>query len=232
MQRLFSTLLITAVALQAATAHAHFIFLKVVPAAAGPTAEVYFGEGPEADDPDLIGNIAHVKLWERAAAGGLKLLTVTKGEDRLTAPLTAAKTIQVVGACEYGVIARGTPFLLRYYAKALSGDPTEAGALPPSSELPLEVMSQFTADGVTVTVLYQGKPVPKAALTTVDKQGKTTKVEANEQGQLTWKLSEPGTYAVFAKHVVPTAGEFKGEKYSEIRAYSTLTFPFPLTAAK
>jgi hypothetical protein len=114
--------------LAASSARAHFLFIHIgPPAEGGRVVEVYFSEQAEAGDPRFVEKIAHTRLWMQTAAGQLQELKAHKGADRLRAYLPAAGSVVVVGSCEYGVLARPeqTPFLLRYYPKAIAGKPAE-----------------------------------------------------------------------------------------------------------
>src|SRR5207249_8819551 len=57
----------------------------------------------------------------------------------------------VVGRCEYGVLKRDKPFLLRYYPKAISGRPDEVTKLGRFEQIPLEIMPTFAKDSITLT---------------------------------------------------------------------------------
>ena len=94
-------------------------------AEAGRSAEVYFSEQAEAGDPRLIAKVAHTKLWAQTEPGVFRELAVHEGADRLRAALPSGSSLVVVGECQYGVLARPnqTPFLLRYYPKAMAGIP-------------------------------------------------------------------------------------------------------------
>src|SRR5437588_8553170 len=102
--------------LAAADARAHFLFIRIgPPAEAGRMAEVYFSEQAEAGDPRFILKIAHTRLWLQDAPGNFRSLKVHSATDRLRASVPVSGSIAVVGACEYGVLARPkqTPFLPR-----------------------------------------------------------------------------------------------------------------------
>src|SRR5262245_37331621 len=105
-------------------AHAHFLFIHIgPPAAGGRSAEVYFSEVAQAGDPTFIDKIAHTELWVQKKPGEFNAIRVHKAADRLRAILPASGSLVVIGECQYGVIARSgqTPFLLRYYPKAVAG---------------------------------------------------------------------------------------------------------------
>ena len=130
-------------------ARAHFLFIRIGPQAeAGRSAEVFFSEQAEAGDPKFVAKIAHTRLWIQTRPGEFRELTVRQAADRLVASLPSGRSLAVVGRCEYGVLARPnqTPFLLRYYPKAVAGNPDELNRLTPSREIPFEIQPTFETD--------------------------------------------------------------------------------------
>lgn len=212
-------------------ARAHFLFTRILPPAeGGRAAEVYFSELAEAGDPRFIDKVAHTELWLQRTPGKFEPLKLHKLADRLRAHLPANGSLMVVGACEYGVLARPkkTPFLLRHYPKALAGRPDELNKLTPHGRLPLEVVGIIEKDGVRLSVLVDGKPLPNAEFTTVDTQLANTRVRANEKGEAFWKPKADGFYSVYVSHTRKQAGELRGQKYEEIREFATLALAWPL----
>jgi hypothetical protein len=210
-------------------AHAHFLFIRIgEPAEAGRTVEVFFSERAEAGDPRFVEKTAHTTLTLQASPGKFEPLVVRKGADRLRAYLPASGAVSVTGYLEYGVLKREVPFLLRYYPKAVAGDPKKVAALRPRGDAPLEIDASFDQDQVTLTLLRNGKPVPEAAFTTVDDDLSNEELKADKTGKVTWKPPAPGFYCVYAKSVVKTPGERDGKHYSEIREFATIAFNWPL----
>ncbi len=213
----------------AASAQAHFLFIQVGPhAEAGRNVEVFFSERASAGDPKFVAKVAHTELWLQDEPGKFVPLTVNRGTDRLRAYLPSGKTVSVVGRCEYGVLKREKPFLVRYYPKAVSGKPDEVAKLSRHESIPLEIMPTFAKDSLTLTVLRDGKPLANTMLTTIDSDLTNEELKADANGQATWRLTEPGQYAVYVKHVVPQAGTQNGQTYDEIREFATLAFGWPL----
>src|SRR5262249_37667542 len=109
-------------------ARAHFLFARILPPVEGGRAvEVYFSELAEAGDARLTEKIAHTNLCLKQTPGQFEPLLVRKAPDRLRAHLPASGSLMVVGSCQYGVLARPnqTPFLLRYFPKAIAGQPAD-----------------------------------------------------------------------------------------------------------
>src|SRR3954470_7157399 len=139
----------------AGVARGHFLFIRIGPdAEAGRSAEVYFSEQAEAGDPRFVPKVGHTQLWARATPGSSRALAVRKGADRLTAPLPVPGSVSVVGLCDYGVLARPnqTPFLLRYYPKAIAGAPADLNRMQPRREIPLEVTATIEGEQMRLSV--------------------------------------------------------------------------------
>ena len=218
-------------ALLSISVHAHFLFVRILPPAeGGRAAEVYFSELAEAGDTRFVDKIAHTQLWLQSTPGKFIPLKVLKAPDRLRAWLPYSGSVVVVGECRYGVLARPnqTPFLLRHYPKAIAGNPDELNKMQPHGKLPLEVVATIDNDGLRLTVLHDGKPLPKAELVTVDAKLNNVKLTADEEGRATWKPPAPGTYAVYTSLKTRAAGKLDDKPYEEIRDFATISFTWPL----
>ncbi|WZO99954.1 DUF3386 family protein [Isosphaeraceae bacterium EP7] len=218
-------------ALGAGQARAHFLFIRVNPTAeAGRYAEVFFSEQAEAGDPKYVERFVGSKLWIQQKPGEFKALELTKAVDRLRAKLPAMGSVSVIGISEYGVIARPnqTPFLLRYYPKALAGSPTELAHLEPKSDVPLEIVAEVADDSLKLKLLVDGKPMPGAVFNSVAADLTEEKINAGIDGVATWKPSTPGRYSIYTRRDLKTPGETGGMKYDEIREFATLALEWPL----
>jgi hypothetical protein len=214
-----------------AQARAHFVFIRIGPMAeAGRSAEVYFSEQAEAGDPRFIDKVAQTKLWAQTTPGRFEPLDVHKGADRLRAALPTSGSVSVVGICEYGIRTRPDerPFLLRYYPKAIAGDPDELRRMSPKKEIPLEIVATVEGDHLDLVALDQGRPLPEAVFHTVDADLTSTEIKAGADGRARWSPPAPGRYSVYVRHSSKTAGEQDGQHYDEIRAFATLAFEWPL----
>jgi Protein of unknown function (DUF3386) len=224
---------LAAFALGCAEARAHFLFVKVGPMAeGGRSAEVYFSDKAEAGDPKFVDKIASTKLWAQTTPGEFLPLNVRKGVDRLKAHLPASGAVAVVGECQYGVIARTgeTPFLLRYYPKAVAGPAADLNKLKPRNGARLEIAAEFEGDKINLLALREGKPLPKASFIAVDADLKESTFVADESDHASWTPTSSGTYTVYFRSDVKTPGELDGKKYDEIREFATLALDWPLVA--
>ena len=217
--------------LQQTNLFAHFLFIRVGGhAEAGRAVEVFFSERAEAGDPRFIGKVAKTQLWMQREQGKFIPLKTHLGVDRLRASLPANGTVSVTGMCEYGILEREVPFLLRYYPKAISGPMSEVNQLKANENLTLEIIATVSPDSISLVLLDRGKPVPNATFTTVDDALVNEELKANSEGSIEWKPSHPGHYCVYSKVVRKEAGEYGGKKYTEIREFPTLAFQWPPAA--
>jgi hypothetical protein len=118
---------------------------------------------------------------------------------------------------------------LRHYSKAVAGKAEEVNRLQ-AKGTPLEITATFEADGVLLTALLNGKPIPKAKFTTVDALLASEELEGDADGHVRFSPGTPGVWAVYIQHLDRTPGEHKGEAYKEVRAFATLSFNWPLVA--
>jgi hypothetical protein len=216
--------------LRASPAQAHFLFIRILPPAeGGRAAEVYFSELAEAGDPRFVNKIAKTELWLQQTPGRFVEVKAHKAPDRLRAWVPEEGPVVVVGRCVYGVLARPrqTPFLLRHFPKALAGAPAELNKMQAYGKLPLEIVAAFEDDGIRLTALKDGKPVPKAQFVTVDARLTNVQLTANEDGRATWKPPADGVYSVYTRGTRKESGEAGGKKYEEIRDFATVAFTWP-----
>jgi hypothetical protein len=222
---------VVACALGGPEARAHFLFIKIGPVAeGGRSAEVYFSEQAEAGDPRFIAKVAQTKLWAQSKPGEFLPLDVRQGADRLRAALPGTASVAVVGVCEYGVLARPnqTPFLLRYYPKAMAGSPDALNRMSPRSEIPLEIMATLEGSRLRLVTLRRGQPVPGMVFHTVDSDLTNEEITAGPDGAASWTPPAPGRYSVYVRDTIKQAGEHGGTRYDEIREFATLAFSWPL----
>jgi hypothetical protein len=220
----------TLFALLGSRAEAHFLWIRILPPdEGGRAAEVYFSDSADIGDPQFIEKIAGSTLWIQKSPGKFEPLKVHKSSDRLRAWLPGSGSIAVGGVCTYGVIARTnqTPFLLRHFPKALSGNPDELNKLQSNPASPLEIAVAFEGDHVNLLALKNGKPLPKVDFVTIDAGLKNTTVAADENGKATWKPAANGVYSVYFRDTTKEAGDLDGKKYAEIRSFATVAFAWP-----
>lgn len=212
-------------------ADAHFLFVRIrPPAEGGRHAEVYFSDVADAGDPRFIDRIAHTKLWLQAKPGAFDPLTVHKTPDRLRTLVPSSGTFSIIGECTYGVLGgkKRTPFLLRHYPKAVAGQADAIGTLQRKTDIPFEIQIRETDGQLEFIALRNGKPIPDASFTSVAADLKNAEFTANRAGKAHWKPATPGYYAVYTSQTLKEPGVHQGQKYDEIREFTTIAFPWPL----
>jgi hypothetical protein len=238
-----------------AAARAHFLYIRVgAPAEAGRWAEVYFSDRLEPGDPKFVARVARTRLWVQARPGEFRELPVHATADRLRAPLPSDRSFIVIGACEYGVVARPkeTAFLLRYYPKAVTGIAEELNRMQPRREIPFEIQATFegvpqpagTASGagstpgpgpsgaVRLVALRDGRPIPRAIFMAVDPDMSEQTITAGPDGSASWTPPAPGQYAVTVRETIKKPGTLGDKAYNEIREFATVSFAWPLEGSK
>lgn len=212
-----------------ARAEAHFLFLRITPPAeGGRAAEAYFSDQFEAGDTRFIDKIAHTKIWAQTTPGTFTPLVVNKGEDRLRALVPADGSLAVIGHCEYGVLDRKNPFLLRHFPKAIAGLPKEINEFKATDKVPLEVVATIREDGMRFVALRNGKPVPGAKFDAVGKGLSNVQFAAGSDGTATWKPPHAGLFAVYTSFFSKENGRRGDKKFTEVRDFATLCFAWPL----
>ncbi len=215
--------------LQQTDVFGHFLFIRFGEhAEAGRAVEVFFSEKAEAGDPRFIGKVSSTELSMQREPGKFVPLKPHLGADRLRAYLPADGSVSVTGYCEYGVLEREVPFLLRYYPKAIAGSVADINAFKPNDKSTLEIMPTVSSDSISLVLLDHGTPVPDVVFTTIDDSLNNVELKANREGRATWTPTGSGHYCVYAKVVRQKEGELAGKKYHEIREFPTLAFGWPL----
>lgn len=215
------------------SAQAHFLWIVTQPAEQPATAEIYFGEAAEPDDPELLEKVKTAEVWLLGSGRNAKpqQVTLRKVNDALVADVPAERRgSPIVLKHSYGVIERGREkFLLNYYAKTYpSVLPGNWRAVDNVELLPLEVVPEFEgANNVTLKVYWQSKP-QEGATVTVNGPGLESKLEGttDKNGLFRCKLTAGGVFSIRARHVEEKAGEKDGKAYASIRHYSTLALRF------
>jgi len=230
MQRYAIVLISVLAGLLATQAHAHFLFIRILTPADGKrVAEVYFSDRADAGDPEYLDKIAHTQLWRQMAPGKFVPLDVKKGDDRLQAVLEGKDSALVIGVCEYGVLPRKIPFLLRHFPKSMAGTAADLNRMQATDKVPLEIVARAEKDGLHLTVLLNGKPMPNAPINTLAEDLSGENLKADKKGTFYFKAPpRPGYYTVYTSHFHKEAGKRGDKQYAEIRDFATLSFPWPL----
>ncbi len=223
----------------ASQASAHFLWLKSDAPNDKPQAVLIFGESAADEAYHLPESLADIEIFCRTPSGERTELKTEKvdNDDRvgLVAPLPNAEFPEVLEATRvYGIYG---DMLLTYYAKhirAKSND--QLSATGPSTDLQLDIVPKATADGLELTVLWDGKPKADVDVS-VKVDGENEDAESQQHktdadGKVTLHPNGSGLVAVLANFYDTTqSGELKGKKYAQAAQYASLTFPWQATGA-
>ncbi|MEW4455422.1 DUF4198 domain-containing protein [Bremerella sp. JC817] len=220
-----TSLALTLVVTFGLSAHAHFVWVAL---SQPNQASLYFGEGPEPSEADLLDRVQQSEVFARMADGKYvplkleKLVEGTNGSWTVQQPDAQWQGLEAV--CDYGVLAKGgSPFWLKYYAKYIDNTSLANATLCDSQKLPLDIVPSRTADGIQLQVQFDGKPVAEAEVVIQDDAYNETKTKTDAAGNVLLKDAKPVTYTVRAKFVEEKPGDQDGKKYDTIRHYSTVT---------
>ncbi len=225
---------VTAVAIFASNASAHFIWVYVDSSGKAPAASVAFSEAPKPDSAEFLDKIAHAKLqWSgKEKPSELKLEKRVEGDDgSFRAALPEGEgTLELT--CRYGVLDKGgSKFLLEYYAKSLDRVPATAWAeRGKSNALALDVVPQLgeAAGDLKITVLWQGKPAADGEVTLIDSKEEEHKAKTDAKGTANWSKLPAGRVGIRAKYSEANReGTHEGQAFKGARHYSTLTLELP-----
>lgn len=207
------------------SAQAHFVWVAL--SASEGTASLFFGEGPEPSEADLLDRVAQAKVFARDSGGKylpLKLEKKVSGSNGswiATEDGNAWKGLEAV--CDYGVLTkRESPFWLKYYAKYIDRSALKNKVLCQSEKLPLDIIPAQQGDGIALQVTMEGKPVEGAEVVITDDVYEQQKLTTDAAGKVLLKNPKSTAYSVRAKWVEEKSGENEGKKYESIRHYSTV----------
>ncbi len=212
------------------TAQAHFPWL-VIEQRAGekPVVQVYFSEGPVADNPELLQRLTGANTWQLSGREQTTPIQLVLSNEHLSLPLDASWSDSlIVLSKSLGVRTRGADsFVLNYYGKTGPAVTSRAWQNKKSSELlALDVQPSLDAGQLVVQVLFRGKPVADAEVTLLsDLVDLDEKLITNTQGKASYDLTRKPIHALRVKFTEKASGTLDGKEYSEIRHYTTATFP-------
>jgi uncharacterized GH25 family protein len=213
----------------ASSAHAHFVWLDATNVEGQTYAVLFFSEGPSERDYHLPESLSDVRIFARSAKGDRVPVSMEKKDEdnfiglRSTAAWKEDAALETT--VEYGVYHGSR---LVYYAKHLKASTAEALAdLGRSPELKFDLVPRFNKDGVTITALWDGKPVKGVTITLSDPDGVPTEETTDENGEAAFEITEPGLVSVIANWTDDKdKGKIDEAAYGGTMHFATLTFQF------
>ncbi len=212
-----------------APAYAHFPWL-VSRAVSGQTSRVecFFAEAPEAEEAELLKYVNDTPVTRYFGRSDTEVLTMQPQDAALVADLDSSASESIVGLQkELGVMTRGdASFLVRYAAIA---GPNPGSRLWNRKDLAeaTKLFAELSVDAgvLTVTVTFDGKAAAAAEVVPYHEARDHDALIANAQGEISIPLSGNPLVGLRLKHVTQTPGTVGEKSYSEVRYYTTLTFP-------
>ena len=202
-----------------AAAFAHFPFLSVT---GENRLRLTFGENADADDEQFLPITRRIELVRRTPDGAAAPVALTPEGGVLTADVSAdpAGTVYTF-SMPYGVTDRGDgPFLLEYHGAAMKEKaPGDTGRPAAVNAQPLAVVPE---PGGALRVLAAGVPAAGAEVNAAgDLTNEDLVTKADGSAKLPAESLEDGSLSVRAKVVVPGAGVYEGDGFTETRRYAT-----------
>jgi len=211
------------------SAFGHFVY--IVPDATGQEVQVVFSEIPAPDEKVTVDKIAGTQLFTVDAAGNHTRLKADRFDHFLSAKLPAGPAVLVAGITQYGVAnskhTGNIPVQIKYFSKAVLGDPARASEMRVGNNVPLEIVPLVRDGNIQFVAVSGGKPVAEADCVVKapgDDKGERTKTSSD--GQVPGRFDKPGRYGVWVRVVDLSPGDLQGTSYQKTHTYATLTVDF------
>jgi hypothetical protein len=202
---------LAAMLIAAVPAAAHQIWLE----REGQTARAYFGEPVENVRERTGGLLDRVPGPRAFTTDAAAATAMTRGADHFSATLPA-------GAGDVRLVEDGYPPFGREEKTKLIMLARE-GRSETRAALDLEIVP-VTAGGNEFTVMFRGRPLPRAEVTLVAPPRWERRFQSDAQGRVTFPTPWAGRYVAEVIHTDPTAGGTGEGAYQRMRFVSTLSF--------
>jgi hypothetical protein len=219
--------------LSTATAcHAHFLWLKTITEDGNPHAFLFFGENTADEAYHLPESLADATVWRRTPDGKREKLDVKdwQGEDRigLGAPLASDSPSVLEANEQYGVY--GTALLVYSAKHVFAKSAVELNAAGPSEELKLDIVPRAEGNRLELTILWDGKPLPKAKISIAIGDAEPQEKITDANGRLTFEPEGSGVVGVLASRMIEDLdGKLNEKPYDHGLHYVSLTCNWPLS---
>jgi hypothetical protein len=214
----------------AATASAHFLWVKTITDEGRPHAFLFFGENALDEAYHLPESLADSKAWLRTADGKRRELSLSEweGEDRIGLGAQLDDGPCVLEASEqYGVY--GTALLVYSAKHVYAGSTGEFNAAGGSKELALDIVPRVNGSQLELTVLWDGKPLADAEISVAVADAEAIKKTTDENGQVALTPKGAGIVSVLANRMDKTLnGKLNDKPYDHGLHYASLTFNWPV----
>lgn len=189
--------------------------------------ELTFAERP--DEPTSavpLTRLQEARAWDQRDQR-IELVSET---SRLTGALPDGAAV-VGGAQSWGIVDRigdgAGAFFLEYYTKAA----VTAADAAVSVNLPLEIFARRDGPQVIATLRRGETALSNATLHVYTPPAGVFEYTTDTSGTTRFDANKPGLYGLRTRWIEPRSGEFEGQRFAEVRHYSTLTFQVEQPAA-
>lgn len=207
-----------------APARAHFLWL--VESESPKVLNLYFSEGPYADEPAILKRVEDAVAYRLTDGKEPQEIKFTLADDELKSDELKGRGDAIyVLTRSLGVMERGgEKFLLQYNAKTGPTLGKSAWKIDASKHVSLDVVPTLKDGNAVVTASFAGKPVAGAQVAVEGPAGKV-EAETDSQGIASFPAAKAGLYAVRVKYVEAKSGQEGDDKYDTVRHYTTVTLP-------
>lgn len=227
MLRKMTTALTAALLLAAIAGPAQAHFLWLVESDNPKVLNLYFSEGPYADEPAILKRVEDAVAFKVFDDKEPEEIKFTLADEELKSDELKGRGDSLYALTRtLGVMERGgDKFLLQYNAKTGPTLGKSAWKRDASKLVSLDVVPTLKDGEGVLTVTFAGKPVEGAEATIDGATDEPVKVETDAQGVAKFAADKAGFYAIRVKYVENKSGEANGDKYDSVRHYTTLTLP-------
>ncbi|QEG24300.1 Kelch repeat-containing protein [Mariniblastus fucicola] len=211
----------------AESAHAHFLYVY----SEDGKVKIVFGEDTDPDQAQFLAGLKDMQAFTTVdgETKEIEFEKVVEGDDGwFEVPLdSVGNTVDI--SCPYGVFGRGDKSMHLDYSAKLVRYTAGDSVAKPSKKLALDLVPQFTPDGLKVAAYFKGMPLPNAEISLVRVETDSLDTTTDETGNVV--LAPTTRYLVRGKHILEESGEVDGKKFSEKRFYCTMVLDVNSTPA-
>lgn len=215
-----------ALALVPVTASAHFVYVLPAPDRSG--VEVVFSDRLVPDEQVPIAKIEATRLFAVDARGERMPLGWSRGDHSLRADLPGTNPAVVGGVTDYGFAqsrhTKDKPVHLKYYPKAILGDPSDAADLRLGDVARFEILPMVRDGKLAFRAARGGQPLAGIACVVIAEGEEPQRLTTGAGGIISAKLDRPGQYGIWLKVIEPGSGEVAGKPVEEFHSIATLVF--------
>lgn len=211
-------------------ATAHFPWLVVKKRATdSPEVHCFFSESTVDSSAEFLKYVEDANVWMMRRDGTKAKMVLKEKDDVLRKSLSGAEAESVLLLeKQFGILERGdAKFLLKYYAKTGPSLRHSCWRVVPTGQaLKLDAVPSWQGEKIQVRVTFQQKPVANAEVTLVrDGEELEGQLVTDAAGLAVHSISKEPVDAFRVKWVEKKAGKLDGRPYSEVRHFTTVTFP-------